>query len=110
MLFHNPKKYRELLQPFATREEASTAMEAFFSDIEALREKHRIVTMLAIAEVNVVDESEPDLGGEVALNSSFSFGNIAKAPLLAAMLYGSERERLEEHLDQTAERGKRKRK
>lgn len=110
MLFHNPKKYRELLAPFATRDEAAAAMEAFFADVELLRDKYRIVTMAAIIEVNVVDATDPDLGGEVAMNASVAFGNLAKAPLLAAILYGTERERLEEHLDQVAERSRKRRK
>ena len=102
MLTNNPKRYRELLEPFPTRDAAEAAMHSFFADLDELRVKHRIVTVLGIVEVNVVDETEPLVGGEACMQGSIIFGNLAKAPLLAAILYGSERRKLEALLDSAA--------
>ena len=40
----NPKLFREMSEPFPTQEEANAAIAAFWQDVLAAREKHRIAT------------------------------------------------------------------
>lgn len=50
---HDPALYAEMAVPFATRDEANDALSVFFADLRALRIKHRIADVVAVACVNV---------------------------------------------------------
>ena len=77
--------------PFADSNAANDAVQAFFSDIEDARKKHRIADVAVIVEVVImVDDQETRGGLSMYLGSSAN-----KLPLLARE-YGAARQEHEE--------------
>lgn len=90
----DPETYRRMSEPLPSVEEANKAVEAFFADLRALREKHHIRDVLAV--VQVVHRSEK---GEVEGCTTLRIGSQAEALHMAAMAYGMMRSEVEQALD-----------
>lgn len=90
---NNPKHYREMSHPFPSTDDANAALSAFFSDVEAARNKHRISDVVVICEVS------HDLDGEeVRGAASASYGDSARFVTMLAREYGAESARHEDRL------------
>lgn len=49
---NDPAKYRELSKPFPNAKAAGNAVQAFWDEVQALREKHKIPDLLVVIAVN----------------------------------------------------------
>lgn len=80
----NPGLYRKMSEPFSGADEANAAVKAFFDDVEAAREKHRIADVVVGVNIKVIyNDGEEGIGG-----SMMNLGDIMQAQLIAAMLLG----------------------
>jgi hypothetical protein len=90
---NDPKHYREISVPFETMAAGNTALAAFFRDVEAARDKHRIPDVTVICEIaHTLD------GEEVRGSASASFGDGARVITMLAREYGAEQARHEERV------------
>lgn len=89
----DPKHYREISVPFASSEDANVALHAFFSEVEAARNKHRIADVVVLCEVS----HELD-GHEVRGSASSSYGDSSRVVEIVARAYGSESARHEDRM------------
>lgn len=86
MIRPDPQNYREMSVPFFGPEAANLALEAFYDDVRAARQKHRIADVLTVVSVNVIY----DEGGEGAALSHSHNGDPMKAESMAAYVFGRE--------------------
>ena len=90
---NDPENYRKLLEPFATPEAANIALIAFYDEVRAARNKHRIPDVLVVASMNVAYDS-----GEGRAISRKYDGDISREESMAAYAYGAAgAERREKH-------------
>lgn len=82
----NPGLYRRMSEPFASAEEATAAINAFFDDLAALREKHRIADVHVIAKTNAIETD----GEEHVSISRYHLGDALHAESMCAYAYGAE--------------------
>jgi hypothetical protein len=80
----DPKRYRELSQPFATRAEALNALEAFVEAVKAARIQHKIPDIVVSFTFSYVTDDGEELESGVALN----MGDGMKAESIAAFAHG----------------------
>lgn len=80
---NDPKRYRRMCEPFPSLEATQDAITAFFNDVEAAREKHRIADVILIAEV--VHEAD---NTEVRGSSTLLLGDSTRALPILAREYG----------------------
>lgn len=93
----NPALYRRMSEPLASAQATEAATEAFFADLQALRERHHIRDVVAIVQIPYVE------GGEEAVAlRSMVVGNKAEALPMLAVCYGSERANWSSTLDKVA--------
>lgn len=85
-LIRDPSTYRAMSEPYATEQESSDALNAFFRELRELRIKHRIADTYTIASVSVIDASGEE--GE-RITSGFN-GSSAKALSMVAWAFGRE--------------------
>lgn len=90
---NDPKHYREISAPFDTVDAGNTALSAFFRDVEAARNKHRIPDVTVLCEVSHMLDGEEVRGG-----ASSSFGDSARVLTMLAREFGAEQQRHEEKL------------
>jgi hypothetical protein len=90
MKINDPKKYREMSVPFATTEEANAALNAFFEDVKAAREKHRISDVVVLCEISHKIDDEEVRGGAFT-----SLGDRARVIIMLAREFGAEQARHE---------------
>ena len=90
----NPKLYRELSVPFESTDAAQAAIEAFISDLEASRAKHKIADVVTVIEVNAISGD----GREGVMTLSMGFGDQIKKASMLAMALGKERQLFTENL------------
>ena len=90
----NPKLYRELSAPFLSCEEANKSLEAFGSELEALRIKHRIADVVVVVSVN----AKTDGDDEGMLSATISFGERNKRALMLANALGKEQKAFEQDI------------
>jgi len=95
----DPALYRRMGEPHVSHEEANKASTAFFADLKALREKHRIRDIVCSLQVAFVG---PD--GETVGQSTLTIGSSIEAVGMAAITYGELRSDLAESLDRYASR------
>ena len=93
----DPATYRRMSEPLASPEEASKAIEAFFADLRAIREKHHMRDVVAVVQVAYVDNGE-----EALSTASMVVGSKAEALPLLAVAYGNERAQWRTMLDKVA--------
>lgn len=90
---NDSKLYREMSQPFSSGEVANEALQAFFTDVEEARKKHRI------AEVIVLCEVSHDLDGfDVHGAASLLLGSYDKHLPMVARAYGEQRQLHEDNM------------
>lgn len=95
----NPKRYRELNVPFESLDQTNEALDAFFADVKAARERHRIPDVALIAAVTYTG----DAGTENASFARLSLGDQFKTAALLAYGYGAEQRTQRQLLDSLAE-------
>lgn len=101
MIERNDARYLRLSEPFDNVNEADDAVQAFYKDVAAAREKHGIPDIVVLVELNVKR-------GEVTkASSTFSMGNYLNRLPMLARAYGAEREAYEQTLGATIEEGRR---
>lgn len=81
----NPKRYRELSEPFASSEEADAAIKAFMDDVEQSRVKHKVRDVYLVIGGSAMYES-----GEGEFITRGLFGDEGKAEMMAAWALGHE--------------------
>lgn len=81
----NPKLFRDLNEPFESNTAADSAVEAFCKDLEAIREKHRIVNVYCVIAGSMVID-----GDEQEFMTSVSFGDSLRKLPMTAWAYGTE--------------------
>ena len=93
--------YRELSKPFATNEEANTAVARFFDAVEAARREFRIPDVVVACEIGVESEE-----GEVRAGADCQFGDELKQLPMVARLYGALQERHTTMLQRISQRAR----
>jgi hypothetical protein len=83
---HDPENYLKLSEPFDGPDQANAALTAFFKDVRAARQKHRITDCTVAVAVNVRYED----GKEGVAMSHAHNGDQAKAESLLAFAFGKE--------------------
>src|SRR5262249_32731030 len=83
----DPVGYHRHSEPFATREEANAAIDAFFDDVKAAREKHRIANAHLVVQVLAADQGP----GRNRLFALYHLGSSTEALHMAAYAYATER-------------------
>jgi len=83
----NPALYRRMSEPFADGDTANTAIQAFFDDVDAAREKHRIADVLVLVEANMMTGNEETRGGAQLFR-----GDRANVLPMLARSYGEQRQ------------------
>jgi hypothetical protein len=99
----NPGLYRRLSEPFADADAANEAIQAFFVEVEALREKHRIPDVLVLVEANMMTDGVETRGGARLFR-----GDKAHALPMLARSYGEERQQHENDMALLIESGRRR--
>ncbi len=95
----DPATYRRMSEPLASQEEANKAVEAFFEDLRALREKHHIRDVVCTVQFAYVHEGVETVGG-----CPLIVGSTTEALHMAAVTYGTLRADLQAGLDKVVER------
>jgi len=68
---NNPKLYRRMSEPFGSPSDGRKAIEAFFEELQALREKHHIRDVSVVWTVACVDgNDETEMVGRAHLGST----------------------------------------
>lgn len=80
----NLKLFREMSEPFETKEAALEAVALFIKDVAEARERHKITNVLTTINVNFIAED----GLESEANAAHMLGDSSQAEALAAMTYG----------------------
>jgi len=101
---NDPAHYREISTPFADVDKANQALDAFFADVKAARDKHQIPDVVVLAEVSHVLD-----GQEVRGSASASYGDSLKPLLMLAQAYGAEEARHADMLARLTSGGRRSR-
>jgi len=90
----NPKRYRELSEPFASSESAEAALKAFHEAVSELRVKHHIPNLLYIAKFNYATED----GDEAEALTNGEFGNGYEHEHMLAWCLGKTQERRQQRV------------
>lgn len=90
---NDPLNYRRCSEPFPGAAEANEALAAFFADVKAAREKHRISDVVVLVEVSHMLNGE-----EVRGSASSMLGDFDKVLPIVAREFGAARQRHEERL------------
>ena len=96
---HDPEKYRAMSVPFATADEGNAAMFAFFEDMQALREKHRIANVLVVVKFNVTYQA-----GEASAASKAFIGDVHEEEAIGAWALGEIQAERRERINRLASR------
>jgi len=79
MTTNDPENYRRCAEPFPTTEAANEALTAFFAEVKAARDKHRIADVVVLCEISHTVDGEEVRGGALS-----SHGDSARIlPMLA---------------------------
>lgn len=92
---NDPENYRRMAEPFASPQEANAALDAFFDDVRAARQKHRIADVLTVTMFTVRYAD----GEEGAALAHCHNGEVLKAESMAAYALGSEQQRHREAIN-----------
>lgn len=97
----DPALYRRMCEPLASMDAAEDAINAFFDDLRALREKHHIRDLVCTTQIAYIDG-----GDEIVAASHQTIGSKAEAVGMAAVLYGALRKDWEQAMDMATHRRK----
>jgi hypothetical protein len=101
---NNPAHYRRMSEPFPSADEANEALAAFFADVRAARDRHRIADVVVLCEVSHT------LDGEEVRGAADSFmGDSARALPMLAREFGAAQQRHVDHIALTVARGRKAR-
>lgn len=90
---NDPTNYRRCSEPFADVEKANEALVAFFAEVKAACEKHRIADIAVLVEISHM------LDGEEVRGSASSFhGDSARTLPMLAREFGAAQQRHEDQL------------
>lgn len=89
----DPENYRRCSAPFLAAESANEALAAFFADVKAARDKHRISDVTVICEVSHLIDGEEVLG-----SASSSLGDSARVLPMLAREFGAAQQRHEDQI------------
>lgn len=92
----NPKRYRELSEPYPSEEVANQMLEGFFEAVSEARIKFKVPDLLMVAMVTALNSD----GKEQLSMSQSSFGDWQKAEGMAAYAYGRTQVEREEFVKQ----------
>lgn len=99
---HNdPATYRRLSVPFPTVEASNEALTAFFEEVRAARERHRIPDVIVLAEISVMIDGEEVRGSAHAHN-----GDSSRILPMLAREFGAAQQRHEEQIALTVARAR----
>lgn len=101
---HNPKRYREMSEPYPNYEEASKAIDAFYDELTALRAKHRIADVYFVMSTSYA-LSDGDQTNAMVIGH---LGDSLKKLQMAAYGYGTAQEEHRATIEQLASGKKRK--
>lgn len=80
---NDPALFREMSEPHESPEKAGEALEAFYDDVRAARQKYRIRNVMIVGEVTMI------IDGEHSQAMSYqTCGEITAAEMLAAYAMG----------------------
>jgi hypothetical protein len=86
--------YRRMSEPFESRALAEKALDSFYEDIKAVREKHKIREVVIVAQTSYAgDDGESD----ILVNSSL--GNHVNAEAMLAYALGVTQTERRKHID-----------
>lgn len=89
----NPKLFRDLSVPFESAKASNEAVEAFFTEFGALREKHKLTNVYVIVSASYETEDKQD---EAEFVTSCMFGDTMRAEMLTAWALGREQQTRQE--------------
>lgn len=78
------QRYRTLLEPHASKDEANEALAKFYEAVDALRDTYKIPDVVVVAGISV---TYPD-GREGQPLSAAQFGDVDRSEILAAYALG----------------------
>jgi hypothetical protein len=81
----DPTLWREMQEPHESLSATNAAVEGFFEELGALREKYRLADVVVVGRVVYLDEQ----GGEVEAMTTSVYGESLRAESMAAYAYGS---------------------
>lgn len=90
-----PDIYREMAEPFETVDAANDAINAFFEDLSALRERHKLAEVYVIIRDSMRDDPEAE---EQTFYVTLHRGDSSHSESMVAYAMGLERERREKML------------
>lgn len=103
---NDPANYRRMSEPFRSGEEANEALSAFFDEVQAARERHRIADVVVLCEVPhaapVIEDGEYRGVKEVRGAAEMFLGDSARVLPMLAMGLGAERRRLDDAIEAMA--------
>lgn len=97
-VFRNEENYRDLSKPFDSVADANAAIDAFQTELYALRNKHRIRDLVFVLQVSVTypeGEGSPTLAG--------MFGDTNKMEGLAGFAFGRASAERQERINKIVE-------
>ena len=94
MKTNDPDNYRRCAEPFESVAVANEALAAFFGEVKAARDKHRIAAVVVLCEVSYVVDGE-----EVRGSALSSHGDSTRVLPMLAREFGAAQQR---HQDQIA--------
>jgi hypothetical protein len=80
----DPDLYAKMAVPFVSKGEADAAVEAFFEELEELRKKHKITTLICALMSTYLNDG----GEDMELLTACSYGDHAACEALAAYQLG----------------------
>lgn len=83
---HNPTRYRELSQPHASPAVLDESLQAFFDEVSAARERHKLANVFLIVKTPVMDSTQK----EVEMGSTLRLGDSFRMIELVAWAFGKE--------------------
>lgn len=95
MTINDPENYRKMSEPFATAEEGNAAIDSFFVELRALRNKHRLADVLMVVSISMSYEA-----GEGRAITQSMHGDALKAEGMAACSLGRLQEERREIINQ----------
>ena len=81
----DPKLYREMSQPHASRKAAADAADAFFDDLREIRKKHRIADVAAVIQIPYAEAD----GAERHVLITTHNGHVANNLPMLAQAFGA---------------------
>lgn len=95
---NDPENYERMNEPRESREDGAKAIEAFLNAVYELRQEHRIGNVVVIASTAAKTDD-----GIIDMMGTARYGDLDRAPKLAAILHASVRSERDAAEAETAE-------